>query len=218
MIVKIAFKPILFQNMPNAYPYTVANNKVSQILTKIRSAAKPAKFTNEFLKQLGFTSSNDRAIISILRGLGFLSVDGTPTEYYDRLKDNTDWQFVLGERIQEMYKDLFSINTEIHKDSDAEIKGAISRITGKDDASVARYTATFKTLAGLAQFGASPRIRTKSKEEEKEAGAPPKRPQVFDPTNGIEFSHNIQIQLPATTDISVYNAIFKSLRENLLDE
>ena len=31
-----------------------------------------------------------------------------------------------------------------------------------------------------------------------------------------EFHYNIQIHLPATNDISVYNAIFKSLKENLL--
>ena len=29
------------------------------------------------------------------------------------------------------------------------------------------------------------------------------------------FHYNIQIHLPATTDISVYNAIFKSIKENL---
>lgn len=29
------------------------------------------------------------------------------------------------------------------------------------------------------------------------------------------FHYNIQIHLPATTDISVFNAIFRSLKENL---
>ena len=31
-----------------------------------------------------------------------------------------------------------------------------------------------------------------------------------------QFHYNIQIHLPATNDISVYNAIFKSLKENLM--
>lgn len=31
-----------------------------------------------------------------------------------------------------------------------------------------------------------------------------------------EFHYNIQIHLPATTDISVYNAIFKSIKDNLM--
>ena len=32
----------------------------------------------------------------------------------------------------------------------------------------------------------------------------------------LGFHYNIQIHFPATTDISVYNAIFKSLKDNLL--
>lgn len=31
----------------------------------------------------------------------------------------------------------------------------------------------------------------------------------------IAFSYNIQIHLPATTEIAVYNAIFKSLKDHL---
>ena len=33
----------------------------------------------------------------------------------------------------------------------------------------------------------------------------------------VDFSYNIQIHLPATKDIEVYNAIFKSLREHIID-
>jgi hypothetical protein len=32
----------------------------------------------------------------------------------------------------------------------------------------------------------------------------------------LKFHYNIQIHLPATSDVGVYNAIFKSLKENLL--
>src|SRR5690348_3773130 len=116
--------------MADSYPYMLTNNKIAPILSKIRSAAKPSKFTYEFLKQLGFSSSNDRAVIPLLKKLGFILEDGAPTEYYGRLRDTTDWQFVLGERMQDLYKDLYNIDTEIHKESDEEIKGAMTRITG----------------------------------------------------------------------------------------
>ncbi len=205
--------------MTDSYPYMISNGKIESIFAKIRSAAKPAKFTNELLKQMGFASSNDRAVIPLLKKLGFLLEDGTPTEYYDRLKDTTDWQFVLGERIQELYKDLYNINTEIHTDTEDEIKGAISRITGKDDTTVVRYLATFKSLTALAKFGSSPRLKEKPVEKEKEkvnekepANSPQNQPGL-----GFEFCHNIQIHLPATTDVAVYNAIFKSVRDNLIN-
>ncbi|MFW9881550.1 MAG: DUF5343 domain-containing protein [Candidatus Thorarchaeota archaeon] len=202
--------------MVDSYPYILTNNKIDAILSKVRSAAKPSKFTYEFLKQLGFSSSNDRAIIPLLKKLGFISEDGTPTEYYDRLRDSTDWQFVLGERVKDLYKDLFNIDTEIHKKSDDEVKGAITRVTGKDEASVGRYFATFKALATLVKFGTSPKtarpsVSPKQEPEIKKTNLP----QEY--SDRLSFHHNIEIHLPATTDISVYNAIFKSLRENLLD-
>jgi len=207
--------------MTDSYPYVLTNNKIDAILSKIRSAAKPSKFTHEFLKQLGFSSSNDRAVIPLLKKLGFILEDGAPTEYYDRLRDATDWQFVLGERIQDLYKDLYNVDTEIHQKTDVEVKGAITRITGKDEVAVARYFTTFKALAALAKFGASPKV---AKEVEENKEEPTSMPKVASPApmkevaaeGGFSFHHNIEIHLPATTDISVYNAIFKSLRDNLL--
>jgi hypothetical protein len=201
--------------MADSYPYMITNNRIESILSKIRSAAKPNKFTYEFLKQLGFSSSNDRAIIPLLKKIGFITEDGAPTEYYDRLRDSTDWQFILGERIIDLYKDLFNIDTEIYKKSDDEVKGAINRVTGKDEASVSRYFLTFKTLTSLAKFGISP--KTTSIPETKEEVRPITKPEFSEVNStGLSFHHNIEIHLPATTDISVYNAIFKSLHENLL--
>lgn len=196
------------------YPYMISNNKISSILEKIKTAAKPSKFTHELLKKMGFNNSNDRAIIPLLKRLGFLSEDGSPTEYYDQLRDNTQHQYILGERIKELYNDLFQINTTIYSSSDEEIKGAISRVTGKDEKSVNRYFATFKALTNLAKFDSS--IIKKTKEPEKKAKE--SEIQVTPPImkTDPQFHYNIQIHLPATTDISVYNAIFKSLKENLM--
>src|ERR1700756_286744 len=121
--------------MPKSYPYIISNNKIEPILAKIRSAAKPERFSREFLKKMGFTASNDRAMVTVMRELGFIGETGAPTEYYDRLRDATDWKVVLGERVKDLYSDLYAINTEIHNATDDEIKGAISRITGKDERS-----------------------------------------------------------------------------------
>src|SRR4030042_4869405 len=100
--------------MATDYPYMVSNNKIGPILEKMRTAAKPQKFTHEFLKNIGFSSSNDRAIIPLLKKLSFLTSDGVPTEYYERLKDRKDQPYVLAERIRELYSDLFSINTKMN--------------------------------------------------------------------------------------------------------
>lgn len=195
------------------YPYMISNNKIAPIISKIQQAARPAKFTQEILKNLGFTSTNDRAFIPLAKRLGFLADDGTPTVLYDQLKDKTTTKTILATQIKTLYSELYAINVEIHKSSDAEIKGAISRVTGKDEDGVNRIYNTFKTLCNNADFSDSVIVEEPSKEDTPEndalssAGISLTTPQ---------FHYNIQIHLPATTDISVYNAIFKSLKDNLL--
>lgn len=203
--------------MADDYPYMVSNNKISPIIEAIHNAAKPPTFSNEFLKKLGFNSSNDRAVIPLFKRLGFLTESGVPTPHYDDLKDKTKRYKALAQRVRELYADIYAINTEIHKSSEDEIKGAISRVTGKDAITVGRYYATFKTLTALANFSSAPAsLKEKEKEGNDENGRIDKFSDDGDGKRLNSFHYNIQIHLPPTTDISVYNAIFKSLRDNLI--
>ncbi|ULA66383.1 MAG: hypothetical protein LZF62_50373 [Nitrospira sp.] len=206
--------------MPESYPYIISNNKIEPILTRLRSAAKPERFSiRGTLEKWGFTATNDRAIVAVLKELGFLNENGVPTEFYDRLRDPNDWKYVLGERMRDLYADLFAIDGAINAAAEDEIKGAISRVTGKDVESVKRYYATFKTLASLAIFEAKPVKKVKVDERPDEAGEKPKMVHPKGDSQEInrraDFHYNFQIHLPVTTDITVYNAIFKSLKDNL---
>jgi hypothetical protein len=55
-------------------------------------------------------------------------------------------------------------------------------------------------------------IEETAKEKTDDLTTPDKKKPV-----SVAFRHNIEIHLPATTNIAVYNAIFKSLREHLVD-
>ncbi len=201
------------------YPYMVSNTKIGPIFEKLKSAEVPQRFTLDILRKLGFTSTNDRAFIPLIKKMGFLTADGTPTSHYNQLRDISQFKVVLAERIKETYSDLFSINTRMDKASDAEIKGAISRVTGKDAENVNRYFATFKALLSLADFDTKnmPVAVIKSdietyREHENEIKTPVVNQEL------VTFHYNIQIHLPLTTDINIYNAIFKSIKDNLLDK
>jgi len=206
--------------MADAYPYTISNKQIEPFLAQIRAAAKPERLSLSTIRKWGFSASNDRALPRILKDLGFLTEAGAPTELYDRLRDETEWKTVLGDRIKDLYSDLYTINTNIHNATDDEIKGAISRVTGKDSKSVNRFFSTFKALVALASLNGRP----VPKHKESATSEPPRVAIVEKPTlskpeylqTDTSFHYNIQIHLPATTDISVYNAIFKSLKESLL--
>lgn len=195
------------------YPYMISNNKIAPIINKIQQAARPAKFTQEVLKNLGFTSTNDRAFIPLAKRLGFLADDGTPTALYDQLKDKTTTKTILASQIKALYSELYAINVEIHKAPETEIKGAISRVTGKDEDGVNRIYNTFKTLCNNADFSGNVAVEETVKEDWPRKDVPLTSSL---PITTPQFHYNIQIHLPATTDISVYNAIFKSLKDNLL--
>lgn len=200
------------------YPYMTSNKNLPVIFEKIRSAAKPAKFTNNFIRQLGFLSTNDRGFAPLLKKLGFLADDGTPNSYYDALRDPNTSKAVLGDRIRDLYSDLYTINTEIHKASDDDIKGAIARVTGKDARDVARIFVTFKALVSLADFSKkkTPISVSVEKQELSPQSHSLENKKTDNGRSSPDFHYNIQIHLPATTDISVYNAIFKSLKEHIL--
>jgi glycine cleavage system regulatory protein len=140
--------------------------------------------------------------------------DGTPSALYDQLKDATSTSTILGVQIKSLYADLYAINTEIHTATEAEVKGAISRVTGRDADGVGRIYNTFKALCNIATFDAGLTISDTEAKEEETQQTNVTIPVELPKTN--EFHYNIQIHLPATNDISVYNAIFKSLKDNLL--
>jgi hypothetical protein len=69
-------------------------------------------------------------------------------------------------------------------------------------------------LADLeAKQSTEPKAELKAVVESAEAGLKEQRPITHRPT----LHYNIQIHLPATKDVEVFNAIFRSLREHLLD-
>jgi hypothetical protein len=59
---------------------------------------------------LGFTSTNDRLFIGILKDLGFLSRDGVPQPRYFEFLDRPRSKQILAEAIRETFSDLFAIN------------------------------------------------------------------------------------------------------------
>lgn len=61
------------------YPYTTVPGKLSTLLKKIREVGVPTKANQQWLQSLGFTSSNDRTMLGILKFIGFMDESGVPS-------------------------------------------------------------------------------------------------------------------------------------------
>jgi hypothetical protein len=78
----------------------------------LRAGTAPSSFTRQFLKDIGFKSSNHHQFIPLLKGLGFLTADGTPTERYKQFLDGSRWKQVIAEAIRDAYGDIFVIKAK----------------------------------------------------------------------------------------------------------
>jgi hypothetical protein len=207
-------------SIPESYIHNVGN--LAKFLDEIRNAGVPDRVTVEFLKTLGFKSSNDRPIIAILKGIGFLDQNGAPTEAYKSFRDPHQGPRILAKALRAAYSDLYLANTKAHELPPDKLKGIIAAKTSKGESVVKLIAGTFKALAKAADFSeAAEAPATPAKAPPKPKPGEPGEPETPDPHSGLpkdaisNFHYNIQIHLPTTTDITVYNAIFKSLRDHL---
>lgn len=129
----------------------------------------------------------------------------------------------MGEALKDAYQDLFLIKSKPAKDDRAAIQGKFKSYHNATDRMANLMTSTFLALLDLANLdGAVASSVPVTKEEKKEepatgaatAGAggtslPPHR------APGLHY--NIQIHLPATKDVEVYNAIFQALKDHLYE-
>lgn len=211
--------------IPNSYMTSTKN--LPQILGAIQKAGVPPKFTYDFLKKLGFPSSNDRPIIPILKAMRFLDEGGVPLDRYRRYRDVPNARAVLADGLREAYSDVFAVDQQA-QDLDTEaLKGIFARISGKSDRVCEEMAATFKALSGFADWEASPTpdeppaIEPEEGAEETPLTPDPSAngnrtpPPTPDRTLGrLNLHHDIHIHLPITDEIAVYDAIFRALRQN----
>lgn len=75
-------------SIPTSY-MTGSFTKIPQYFDTMLTAKAPEKFTVKFMSDLGFTSSNDRQFVNVLKAIGFLDETGTPTQRYFRFLDQS---------------------------------------------------------------------------------------------------------------------------------
>ena len=207
----------------NRYMTSVKN--LGAIFQKIVEGAAPDKFTIAHLKGLGFSSSNDFGVLALLKDLNFLTGDGTPTSRYLAYRDRTQSRRVLGEALREAYGDLFLINEHLSEKDRTAVEGKFKQVHNVTDRVAAEQAKTFFALMQLADVtpnNSAPAVASAEKtiKEPESASLPAAAIAPADVAPRVSLGglrYNIEIHLPATKDVEVYNAIFKSLKEHLLD-
>lgn len=195
--------------------YVQVYGQLSDFFERIAEGQAPERFTRQHLKDLGFTSASFNAMIPLMKALGFLADNGSPTERYHRYRDRSQSRSVMGEALREAYGDLFVIKATPTDADRALIQGKFKSAHNASDLTAKLMTNTFYSLLGLADLQSAARAPEAPPAEPPAPTAweaPAKQATPLAPT----LHYNIQIHLPATKDVDVFNAIFKSLKEHLL--
>jgi len=205
--------------------YTVKPGSIPAYFDAILDAQAPERFSIKFLENLGFTSTNDRLLIGLLKDLGFLNSDGVPQQRYFEFMDRSQARKVVAVGIRDAYGDLFAINTKANELSATDVKNKLRTLYAgkKTDGVIDRISATFAALCEYADFSQPFAAVTKVEtvEETKNDESPTqKKPEsainaVAQAITLDSLQYHINIVLPETRDQGVYDAIFRSLREHL---
>jgi Family of unknown function (DUF5343) len=211
--------------MGDNLPYMVSPGTIPKILGKIAEARRPDRFTQDFLEvKLGFPGGSARPIIPLLKRIGFLSSDGTPTKLYDSFRNAGSAGAAMAEGMKIGYKEIFDRNEYAYDMPREKLQALVVEMTGleKDNRVAQSIVATFWALKEFANFEV--RSDAESVPLRADVGvtndrpAPLPKPPVDDGSRQMELrvGYTINLNLPETTDPDVFNAIFRALKENLL--
>lgn len=202
--------------MAGELPYLVSYKNVGTLFDKIAAAKAPEAFTTKYLADtLGLKSTTDRALITLLKALGFLDPSGKPTPEYMSLKNPMLAAGAIAAAVKRAYGPLFAADENANSKDASVLKGLIAQVTGGDTAGVSKIQGTLQALLKKSDF-------TKLRDP---VPAPPEDDPSPDVTNNkklpellgqhlrSEFHYNIQVHLPANATEATYLDIFNAMRK-----
>lgn len=207
--------------MSENLPFVHASGNITKALERIQVAATPSRFTQDFLgTKLDLKGGSAKPLIPFLKRLGFLGSDGVPTDLYKRFRNPKERGRAAATALKTGFRALYEVNEYIHDATDKDLKGIVIQITGSEPTSstVGAILGSFKAVRAFATFDGEEQLEDQAGVVSREVPTEKHDESMGLRTGGtkIGLSYTINLNLPATSDITVFDAIFKSLKEHLL--
>jgi hypothetical protein len=225
--------------MAEKHPYVQGPGSLVPVIRQFRKSF-PNSVTADTLKKLGFAPNNESYVLNVIRFLGLIDQEGNKTEAASnafRLHEDDQFAQQFSELAKQAYQALFELHGDGSWALDTNQLIAFFRQSDDTSALVGKLQAsTFKILAALSGHGDVPEpkspsikkqpaavkggVNKKLEKGSENSGATSPVPLVK-PTRETKLfglTVRIEINLPADGDKETYDRIFKSIRENLLNE
>jgi len=213
--------------MAESMPYMNSTGLIPKILDKIKEARTPDRFSQDFLGTvLGFASGSAKPFIPLAKRLGLINSDGTPSALYNRFRGSEEEsKAAMAAAMKIAFAPLYKRNEFAERMEKKKLEGLVKEITGLEDTSSTfrGIIGTFEALKKYADFNITPDSSNAVDDEQSGDGGGSGSDSGgsggddFQSDLGrLRFGYTININLPNTNEIAVFNAIFKSLKEHLL--
>lgn len=198
------------------FPYMANPAKLKRFFQHIQDTGIPDKVTYEYLKSSGFTSSGDRAIVSILKALNFLDGSGVPQDNWRAFRDKGKAPLVLAKAIRETYSDLFSMYPDAQRKDKEALRNYFNTKTDVGKDAIRFILGTFSTLCEMGEFNGLPEDESSQQVDKTQTHAASQGQVTQKDPSGMTININIELALPATEDASVYEKLFAAMKTHLM--
>jgi uncharacterized protein DUF5343 len=138
--------------MASDYAYTSVPNSLRQFLKGVPSRGVPAKVDPAHLKSIGLKEENDQTIIRVLKFVGLLNSDGSPTDAYKGFRDKGKGATLLAKEIGRAYRELFDTYPDAYSQTDENLRNFFSAKTSVGAKAISFMVGTFKVLCEFGEF------------------------------------------------------------------
>jgi hypothetical protein len=228
-----------------SYPYISGAGNISSIIALLRKNF-PNSVTTDTIKKYQLAPNNESSLLNVLQFLGLLDSESKKTETATKIftmHSDDDFRAAFSELVKTSYNELFDLHgADAWKLERANLIGYFRQADKTSDIIGQRQAAVFQVLAGECGYldasvdakkpsqkskaSAPTKVAAVSKSEKAKAHPkvdvnPPTRNQVSDDdltTRKVTLNVRIEVNLPPGAPPETYDAIFKSMRDHLLNE
>ncbi|MGJ3264547.1 MAG: DUF5343 domain-containing protein [Salinarimonas sp.] len=203
------------KEIPSGLSYVNTPVLLKKVLDKIISAQQPDRITQSYMDTVWqFKGGSGGAVLSFLKKIGFLSPDGTPTDIYSKFRTDGGRSSAAKQALRKGFSDLFRQNEQIDQADENTLTDLVIGLTGRErsDQVVRAIVSTFKLIQAYITNVEAAEAETSPPQAEEKSSETGR----MHSAGRLGLQYNINVVLPETTNVEVFNAIFRSLRNNLI--
>ncbi len=220
--------------MADSHPYISGVKNISEMVRHLRKAF-PGTISSDTVKKLGLAPKNESYVINALQFVGIIDADGKKTDEAKKvfsIHKDEDFNNGFSQLVKKAYQTLFDLHGEDAWKLEADELITFFRNTDETSHAIGiRQANTFKVFASLSghrelptsKAPSSKKSTPKAKTHKKETAKGSKT--IINPTEKGEtktkdfgLTVRVEINLPADGTKETYDNIFKSIKENLINE